>query len=65
MRIGGLREGGKLMQHQPSLLFASDHNPDIDTVGHELDSLLVEIIELLGGDAPNQLRTCGAERNSP
>jgi hypothetical protein len=32
------------------------HDPDIDTVGKELDALLVGLIELLGGEVPNQLR---------
>ncbi len=47
----------KFAVDQPSLLFASYHNTDIDTVGKELDALLVGLIELLGGDVPNQL--CG------
>src|SRR5271167_308891 len=45
----------KFAVDQPSLLFASYHNPDIDTVGKELDELLVALIELLGGEVPNQL----------
>src|ERR1700739_3871070 len=46
----------KLAVDQPSLLFASYHNSDIAAVGHELDALLVELIELLGGEVPKQLR---------
>lgn len=38
-----------------SLLFASYDNPDIAAVGQELDALLVGLIELLGGEVPNQL----------
>ena len=45
----------KFAVDQPSLLFASYHNPDIDTVGKELDELLVALIELLGGEVPDQL----------
>ena len=47
----------KFAVDQPSLLFASYHNTDIDTVGKELDALLVGLIELLSGEVPNQL--CG------
>jgi hypothetical protein len=46
----------KFAVDQPSLLFASYHNADIDTVGEELDALLVGLIELLGGEVPKQLR---------
>ena len=46
----------KFAVDQPSVLFASYHNPDIDTVGEELDALLVGLIELLGGEVPKQLR---------
>jgi hypothetical protein len=46
----------KFAVDQPSLLFASYHNPDIAAVGLELDALLVGLIELLGGEVPNQLR---------
>jgi Domain of unknown function DUF302 len=46
----------KFAVDQPSVLFASYHNPDIDTVGKELDALLVGLIELLGGEVPKQLR---------
>src|SRR5271168_2687466 len=45
----------KLAVDQPSLLFASYDNPDIASVGQELDALLVGLIELLGGEVPNQL----------
>ncbi|AJC53328.1 MULTISPECIES: DUF302 domain-containing protein [Streptomyces] len=41
---------------QPSLLFASYHNPQIADVGLELDSLVAELIALLGGDVPRQLK---------
>ena len=41
---------------QPSLLFASYGNPDIAAVGNELDGLLAALVELLGGDVPDQLR---------
>src|ERR1700758_5881030 len=46
----------KFAVDQPSVLFASYHNPDIDTVGKELDALLVGLIEPLGGEVPKQLR---------
>jgi hypothetical protein len=46
----------KFAVDQPSLLFASYHTADIDTVGEELDALLVRLIELLGGEVPKQLR---------
>jgi len=46
----------KFAVDQPSLLFASHHNPDIAAVGQELDALLVGLIELLGGEVPKQLR---------
>jgi hypothetical protein len=46
----------QLAVDQPSLLFASYDNPDIAAVGQELDALLVGLIELLGGEAPGQLR---------
>ena len=46
----------KFAVDQPSVLFASYHTPDIDTVGDELDALLVGLIELLGGEVRNQLR---------
>jgi len=45
----------KLAVDQPSLLFASYDNPDIASVGKELDELLVTLIELLGGKIPHQL----------
>ena len=47
----------KFAVDQPSVLFASYHNPDIDTVGKELDALLIGLIELLGGEVPKQLRS--------
>jgi hypothetical protein len=46
----------KFVVDQPSLLFASYHNPDIASVGEELDSLLAALIELLDGEVPPQLR---------
>ncbi|CQD20550.1 hypothetical protein BN970_04703 [Mycolicibacterium conceptionense] len=49
--------GTVLAVDQPSLLFASYDNPAIATVGHELDALLVILIELLGGDVPEELRS--------
>ena len=49
----------KLAVDQPSLLFASYHNPAIATVGEELDALLLGLIELLGGEVPKQLRNHG------
>lgn len=42
---------------QPSLLFASYGNPTIAAVGRELDTLLVQLIEALGGDVPALLRS--------
>jgi hypothetical protein len=45
----------RLAVDQPSLLFASYDNPDIAAVGQKLDALLIGLIELLGGEAPNQL----------
>ena len=46
----------KLAVDQPSLLFGSYGNPDIAAVGYELDGLLADLIGLLGGDVPAQLR---------
>src|SRR5246127_4958972 len=46
----------KLAVDQPSLLFSSYGNSQIAAVGHELDDLLADLIALLGGDAPAQLR---------
>src|SRR6202007_2806379 len=46
----------KLAVDQPSLLFNSYDNPDITAVGLELDDLLADLIDLLGGDVPAQLR---------
>ena len=45
----------RLAVDQPSLLFASYDNPDVAVVGKELDALLVGLIELLGGEVPDQL----------
>jgi hypothetical protein len=47
----------KLAVDQPSLLFASYDKPEIAAVGEELDALLVGLIELLGGEVPEHLRT--------
>jgi hypothetical protein len=46
----------KLAVDQPSLLFASYHNPDIETVGRRLDYLLALLITTMGGDLPAELR---------
>jgi hypothetical protein len=45
----------QLAVDQPSLLFASYHNPQIAEVGRELDALLARLITLLGGEAPAEL----------
>jgi Domain of unknown function DUF302 len=45
----------KLAVDQPSLVFASYHNPHIAEVGRELDALLAQLITLLGGDPPANL----------
>jgi hypothetical protein len=45
----------KLAVDQPSLLFASYGDPNIASVGRELDDLLGALIELLGGTIPHQL----------
>jgi hypothetical protein len=46
----------KLAVDQPSLLFASYDNPQIAEVGSELDSLLAQLITLLGGEVPTHLQ---------
>ncbi|WP_309226828.1 MULTISPECIES: DUF302 domain-containing protein [unclassified Mycolicibacterium] len=46
----------KFVVDQPSLLFGSFGNPEITAVGEELDGLLATLIELLGGQAPGELR---------
>jgi Domain of unknown function DUF302 len=46
----------KFTVDQPSLLFNSYDDPAIAAVGQELDALVVELIELLGGEVPNELR---------
>ena len=46
----------KLAVDQPSLLFASYDNPDIETVGYRLDYLLALLIIKMGGDVPEELR---------
>jgi Domain of unknown function DUF302 len=45
----------KFAVDQPSLLFNSYDDPAIAAVGQELDALVVELIELLGGEVPKQL----------
>ena len=45
----------KFAVDQPSLLFASYGDPRIAYVGHELDTLLAQLIILLGGGLPLQL----------
>jgi uncharacterized protein (DUF302 family) len=46
----------KLAVDQPSLLFASYHNPDIEQVGYRLDYLLALLIINMGADVPSALR---------
>jgi hypothetical protein len=46
----------KLAVDQPRLLFNSYDKPEIADVGHELDELLAQLIELLGAQPPAQLR---------
>jgi hypothetical protein len=46
----------KLAVDQPSLLYASYDNPDIATVGEELDRLLARLIIAMDGDLPSALR---------
>jgi Domain of unknown function DUF302 len=46
----------KLAVDQPSLLFASYHDPDIATVGYRLDYLLALLIINMGGEFPSELR---------
>jgi hypothetical protein len=46
----------KLAVDQPSLLFASYDNPDVETVGHRLDYLLALLIIDMGGDLPSEMR---------
>jgi hypothetical protein len=45
----------QLAIEQPSLLFASFDDSQIAEVGRELDTLLAQLITLLGGDPPLQL----------
>lgn len=47
----------KLAVDQPSLLFDSYHNAEIAKVGRELDTLLAQLIGLLGAQPPAQLCT--------
>ena len=44
---------------QPSLLFDSYGSTEIAEVGRELDARLAQLITLLGGDVPAQLRVSG------
>jgi hypothetical protein len=46
----------KLAVDQPSLLFGSYHNPDIETVGYRLDYLLALLIIDMGANLPSELR---------
>jgi hypothetical protein len=46
----------KLAVDQPSLLFASYHNPDIEKVGYRLDYLLALLIINMGANLPSELR---------
>jgi hypothetical protein len=46
----------KLAVDQPSLLFASYDNPDVEKVGCRLDYLLSLLIINLGADLPSELR---------
>jgi hypothetical protein len=46
----------KLAVDQPSLLFASYHDQDIETVGYRLDYLLALLIITMDGDLPSELR---------
>jgi Domain of unknown function DUF302 len=46
----------KLAVDQPGLIFASYDNPQIAEVGSELDSLLAQLITLLGGELPTHLQ---------
>jgi hypothetical protein len=46
----------KLAVDQPSLLFASYHNPDVAEVGYRLDYLLSLLIINMGGNLPSELR---------
>jgi hypothetical protein len=46
----------KLAVDQPSLLFASYDNPDVEQVGYRLDYLLALLIINMGGDLPSALR---------
>jgi hypothetical protein len=46
----------KLAVDQPSLLFASYDNPDIEKVGYRLDYLLSLLLIDMGGNLPSELR---------
>jgi len=43
------------------LLFDSFARPEIAPVGRELDALLAQLIALLGGEVPAQLKTESAD----
>jgi hypothetical protein len=43
------------------LLFDSYARPEIATVGRELDALLAQLIAVLGGAVPVQLKTASAD----
>jgi hypothetical protein len=45
----------KLAVDQPSMFFASYGNPDIESVGYELDGLLAQLITDMGGELPSEL----------
>ena len=49
---------------QPSLLFDSYDNPQIASVGRELDNLVAQLITLLGGQPPLQLGIKASEQPS-
>jgi hypothetical protein len=51
----------KLAVDQPSLLFDSYGSAEIAAVGRELDALLGQLIALLGGEVPAQLKTESAD----
>ncbi|HZA11765.1 DUF302 domain-containing protein [Mycobacterium sp.] len=54
----------KLAVDQPSLLFASYNNPDVEEVGYRLDYLLALLISTMGGDVPAALHD-GASPSRP
>ena len=48
---------------QPSPLFDSYDNPQIASVGRELDTLVAQLITLLGGEPPLQLGVEASEQS--